>query len=267
MFDSMPHQNQAPIGWNTYPNSNATCIDAHIREAVFNNVKKSIIVLELYVKELDITLTRFFNCKKNRSGHYSVPRDSDFAKLYRLTTGEYPAQRFSKVEQLIKHILGSEFNCSYKDAESEKFGRYYKVTKINPIEPIITKAWHPSGKLVRKAPNKKNIEYKTNEETKRKLLGSEVENNRQHTGKKEETSTLHRSIYTNGLDANPIPLSHLENKTNKVEAYSITQTTIGHGNDGFIRKRSNKEKIFIYHRLEQETYDEYLDRVLDASFM
>jgi hypothetical protein len=123
------------------------CIDTKIGSIYTAGGNSPLLIMELYAEPNNATLTKFFNCQSKTKGCYTVPHNSDFAKLYRLTFGENPTKRFSKAHQLLGHFLGCRFFVGYETAASKKNGSYRKVTHIEPEKPILNDAWVATGAL------------------------------------------------------------------------------------------------------------------------
>jgi hypothetical protein len=90
----------------------------------------------------------FFNVEKNnKNKHYKVSKHSKFARLYRLSFGKNPQNRYSKAEQLRSHFAGLQFKCKTKQSKYRKGDTYLKVTEMHPINPILSDDWTPTGIL------------------------------------------------------------------------------------------------------------------------
>lgn len=100
--------------------------------------------------------TEFFNAKRTPKGNISVKPNSNFAKLYRLTTGTNPSHRFTRANKLLCHFIGHYFYCKTKDAIDKKTGVIYQsITAISPVNKHLSDDWSSTGTLIkhrRKAP-------------------------------------------------------------------------------------------------------------------
>ena len=102
------------------------CIDVRIGEIMTPGGKNPIFILELHNEAINAPLIKYLNCDSTTQGCYTVPHNSDFAKLYRLTIGDNPTKRFSRARQLLGHFLGRWFIVGYQDAQLKKGKHYFK---------------------------------------------------------------------------------------------------------------------------------------------
>lgn len=249
---------EAGVGWNIYEPEKAECINAKIGKVKTQAGNKDVLILELLALNSKRVLIKFFNCIKNRSGHISVNKNSDFAKLYRLGLGENPSSRFSKSQQLVKHFIGVLFECKYEEAESEDHGRYFKVKKISPVVPIITNEWLESGH-VRPKPRKTRLGITGSLEKTRKQLGSASEKSWQHLGNKLETTITLEASDSNASSGNSIPLPRKEIQDNKVEPSTSANESVNEEN------RVSIVRSFWYEKNDGETIEEYHSRAIEDS--
>lgn len=223
--------------------------------------KRLVLVMELESLESGRTLTKFFNCKRLISGHYSVNRNSDFAMLYRLATGDNPKSRFSKVEQLLKHLRGISFKCAYIQSESDRSGRYFKVKDLIPVAIMLGDEWLKSGKEIKKPYRRRQHTIpKKNpaRDIKRTSTGYSPDTRRIKTGYSLDMPTAAKARHTNVCNPNSIPLPHLTLQDSKVEplphsqGYSITEV-------------SERERVIEFERFDGEPTDEYWERAITIS--
>ena len=89
------------------------CGDTRIGVILTPGGEKPVFIMELYAEGINEPLIKFFNCSSKTKGCYTVPHNSNFAKLYRLTRGDIPKKRFSRSHQLLGHFLESRFYATY----------------------------------------------------------------------------------------------------------------------------------------------------------
>lgn len=253
--------NSVPPEWNVYDAEEAICVDTRLGEIQTAAGKKTVLIMVLEVIESGRTLTKFFNCKRLKSGHYSVNRNSDFAMLYRLAIGSNPKSRFSKVEQLLKHLRGINFKCTYIESQSDRSGRYFKVKDLIPVAIMFSDEWLASGREIRKPFRRrqsKTLKKKPAQDIKRTSVGYSTDTKRIKTGYSLDMPIGGKASYTNGWTSDSIPLSHLTLQDSKVEP-------LPHTSGYSVRQMSERERLIQYERFESETTDEYWDRVITTS--
>ena len=246
------------LGWNVYAPERAECINAKVGKAQTQGGKKDVLILELLALNSNRILIKYFNCTKNKSGHHSVSRKSDFAKLYRLGLGENPTNRFSKAQQLVKHFIGVLFECKYEDAESDSHGRYFKVKTISPVNPILNHEWLETGHLKPKR-RKHNALNSASLENNRKEFGYELDNSWQHQGNNLEIEITTEANVSKASSGNSIPLPHKEIQDNKVEPSTPSNESVNQEN------KYNNVRSFWYRKNNGETIDEYHSRAIEDS--
>lgn len=134
-----------------------TCVNTKIGTIAVKGGIKHVLVMELASADSEI-LIKFFNSEKTSKGNLTVSRNSDFARLYRLTTGENPSARFSRADRLLNHFVGYQFLVQHIDALDKKDTFYRKVTFICPLNPIVSEVWTATGHLIKNARSKsKNL--------------------------------------------------------------------------------------------------------------
>lgn len=242
-------------GWTKYGPSECVCVEAKTGQISTPGGIKHRIILTLIDLQSSKKLCLFFNTSKNKSGH-SVRRSSNFAKLYRITLGENPSDRFSKSQQLMKHFIGEKFLCEYELARSSKGENYYKGTSIVPIAPCETNEWLPDGsELITKNRRRQKDTKRTDT---RKSIGNQLAKERQLVGNLLETVNSEKPHEIRAEQ----PIS-LPNKLtdSRLSAYSPSSTTSDE------RVMNERERVFHYHPMPNETDDHYFDRVIDESWI
>jgi hypothetical protein len=229
-------------------------------------------------------INKFFNVTKTQKGNYTVGHNSDFAKLYRLTTGENPTARFSRADRLLKHLLGYEFVCEYDQSAWTDGTECLKVRNIRPLNPVQNNEWTITGNLKQKIKVKTRKTHKIsnvkmamecqkndnnlatdwqcfgNDKSLEaaKTLGLEHDFDfsvsvQQYDGIKPYHSNKDNNIYT-----------HTREDENLIDAeYSVTENKPKSNTQKIIK--SETETLFVYQQMQDETIDDYFDRVLDES--
>ena len=124
---------------------NFTCIA--VRKGCITTARGKAPVAIMELENDGMKALKFFNLRITKSKVLAVSRNSDFAKLYRLTIGTNPTNRFSRVTTLFKHLVGIEFECTtVHDAE------FYKVTSIKPLVLHAHDSWTTTGSELKKLP-------------------------------------------------------------------------------------------------------------------
>lgn len=116
--------------------------------------KAPVIVMELEADDGE-SVVKFFNARVTKVKNLAVPRNSDFARLYRLATGENPVARFSRINTLLKHFIGIEFQCMTTRDTDKKGSEFCKVTRITPSVPHVSDAWTATGAELKRPPKQK----------------------------------------------------------------------------------------------------------------
>nr|WP_305907704.1 hypothetical protein [Methylomarinum sp. Ch1-1]MDP4520477.1 hypothetical protein [Methylomarinum sp. Ch1-1] len=159
----------------------AQCVASKIGASHTQGGVKSVFVLELADVSTGELSIKFFNVELTKNGNYTVGRNSDFAKLYRLTIGENHSKRFSRANQLLSHFHGFEFSITDEVSKGQNGKRFKKVTKILPKHPVISDDWTPTGMLKMKPRKRpKSADSKGNEKAKSR---QQVGKKRQKVGK------------------------------------------------------------------------------------
>lgn len=130
-----------------------TCIGVRKGCIATGRGKAPVAIMEL---ESDgMTALKFFNLRITKSKVLAVSRNSDFAKLYRLSVGINPTNRFSRVTTLFKHLVGIEFQCTTVHDTDKKGAEFYKVTSIKPLVPHVHDSWTATGSELKRPPKQK----------------------------------------------------------------------------------------------------------------
>jgi hypothetical protein len=137
---------------NTY--IQCICVNTKVGSIAVKGGIKPVFILELVADSGEL-LVKFFNVQKTNKGNYTVGRSSDFACLYRLTTGENPAARFSRADRLLGHFKGYEFSVEYAEAIDKLNNFYQKVTAIKPLNPVVSEGWTVTGHLIKNVSQKR----------------------------------------------------------------------------------------------------------------
>lgn len=229
-------------GWTKHGPTKCECIEAKTGSIKTAGGPKDLIILTFVDLSSTEELLYFLNATKKKSDNYAVPRQSNFAKLYRLTTGKNPSSRFSKAQQLMNHFIGEYFICEYETAKSTKGHCYNKVTSIIPANIQQSDEWLSSGFTRKK---------------RRQINGNNLEKNWQIVGNQLETeiSEKPRHIWRQ------LPIqSHNNIATSRVSTYQHAPM----GTD--VKVINEREVVINYRQLPDETDDQYLDRVIDESW-
>lgn len=133
------------------------CVNTKIGTIAVKGGIKPIIIVEL-VTDTGELLIKYFNVNKSAKGNYTVTRNGDFARLYRLTIGENPSARFSRADRLLNHLVGHRFLVDFVESVNKRDNYYYKVTSIYPLNPIVSEGWTATGHLIKSVRSKnKNL--------------------------------------------------------------------------------------------------------------
>jgi hypothetical protein len=224
---------------------------------VQGNKLAPVFIMELYNETIDKPIIKYLNCNRtSNDSNYKVKPDSDFAKLLRLTTGEIANKRFSKAFQLKNHFLGYWFIAEFELYQPPKGPEYFKVSHIKPETPIRNDAWTIKGTLkkTRKKPSFAPLEAGDKEATKGRQVGENEAINKRQVGEQEALQTP----ISLGLE----PVFQSTNKDNSTSNVTNTQDHVV-SDDIFLNQTIN---VFHYSRLENETTNDYFDRVIEISF-
>lgn len=218
------------------------CIDARKGIIKIGSITKPVLILELINTDDQSTATKFFQCELTAKKNYSVPRNSDFAKLYRLTFGQSPDNRFSRADRLLGHFINEHFYCLTELAIDKKNNRYYQ--KVSDIKPLIiqkNELWTCAG-TKRKRP-------RNPQKTLDKKLATTWQENGNNLAKFCQQVGNDKPLQPSeilGHQAFSIPLNHPEQGNNTIN----TQEVIG----------ANFFKVWS--PMEGESYADFEDRFL-----
>jgi hypothetical protein len=129
------------------------CVNAKVGTIAVKSGIKPVFVFELADDQGEL-LIKFFNSDKTSKGNYTVGRNSDFARLYRLTIGDNPSARFSRADRLLGHFVGHGFLVEYTEAIDKLNNFYRKVTAIKPLNPVVSEGWTVTGHLIKNVSQK-----------------------------------------------------------------------------------------------------------------
>ena len=208
------------------------CVEWKQSISNINGIIQHSFVLDLCVVDTGEMLVKYLNCNSTTPNRYTVKHNGDFAKLYRLTLGSNPTKRFSDAGKLVSHFLDCRFFAEYKKTVAKNKIVYSKVVSLRPEKPILDDAWTSTG-MVKKA---------------RKVGNKTAESRWNIGGLSVDDKTLQASNSL-GLEAvfNPI------------------QSPEPRGND--VKRVLPQVKFFNYSRFENETINDFHNRVIDESFV
>jgi hypothetical protein len=219
------------------------CTDWRQSVSDFEGIGQHSFILDLCVISTGEMLVKYLNCNSTTKNRYTVKHNGDFAKLYRLALGSNPIKRFSEAQHLVSHFLGCRFFAQYTTAIGNDKKVYLKVVSLKPEKAILSDTWTSTG-MVKKA---RKARHKI-PETYRNITGDLPETYRNITGKTPDAKTLqaqqtlHREPLFNPTQS-PQPIS---NNAKEV-----------------LLPRAN---FFNYSKLENESTDDFHNRVIDESF-
>jgi len=162
-----------------------TCTDGRVFNARHGHKRNATIVLEFRSAEGE-KYVLYFNGVSNKKG-FAVRHNSKFAMLYRLALGENPVNRYSKVQQLIKHFIGYEFHVQESELKIEGNGETcHKVISCSPADVHTSIDWDKLGRLKPKPKKKSRLKRVPELEVSRKHNGNEQAINGQINGNRLE---------------------------------------------------------------------------------
>lgn len=177
----------------------AQCVGARVGEIRISAGVKPVLILELADKTGELHI-KFFSAGRTAKGNITVGRNSDFAKLFRISTGENPAARFSRADKLLSHFLGLWFDIKSESAINKRDSEYQRVTSIAPRYPIVTDGWTITGHLI------KNVRGKPDK--KQAIFGQRFVNNQAIIGQLLGNCNSTSDGETTGLEGDFNPISH-----------------------------------------------------------
>ena len=124
------------------------CVNARTGTIKTQGGNKDVLILEL-VDDCGEIYIKFFGANRTKKGNLCVNKNSDFARLYRLSTGRNQVSRFSRCSELLCHLINYQFVISWVDSVGAKGKKYKKVATIAPQDPVITDGWTLTGHLRR----------------------------------------------------------------------------------------------------------------------
>lgn len=201
-------------------------------------------ILDLCIVDTGEMLVKYLNCNSTTQNRFTVPQNGDFAKLYRLTLGSNPTKRFSEAGKLVSHFLGCRFFAEYKKTIAKNKIVYSKVISLRPEKPILNDSWTSTG-MVKKT---HKGGHKT-EEYQRKSSGLLADKQRIFSGKVADCKSLQAS---KSLGLEPV-FNHVQSPepiSKKVQRELVPRTN-----------------FFNYSRFENETIEDFHNRVIDESFI
>lgn len=223
------------------------CVDSKIGSINTQGGVRPVFILELADIDTGELSIKFFNVELTKKGNHTVGRNSDFAKLYRLTIGENPSARFSRANKLLSHFHGHEFSITDEKSRDQHGKPFLKVTAIAPEYPVISDDWTTTGTLKMKSRKRsKNADSKGNEKAKvRQQVDKKKAKSRQKLGNAKTLQT-------------PKTLG-LEHDLDPINPYPIQHKNISH------KPMPEREKFFNHVRHDDESVDEFYNRVIDLS--
>lgn len=232
------------------------CIDARIVNTNHSGKRNPSILLEFY-SDGDEKHIMYFNVVTNKEG-YAVRHDSKFACLYRLALGTNPIKRFSKVHQLMKHLIGVEFYIKNSQTKYDNGVSYQKVNDCSPVSPLCSEEWNKSGRLMPKRKEHRGGNTSDKLEIFRKSTGDELETGRKLVGNELET--------LNGCKPHKHLVSEANLPRNNVQRNKEQRNNV-QSDDVYNLIAINQGNTVTNHmRREGESNDEYYDRVIDETF-
>ena len=232
------------------------CINARIVNTNHSGKRNSSILLEFY-SDGDEKHIMYFNVVSNKQG-YAVKHDSKFACLYRLALGENPIKRFSKVHQLMKHLIGVDFYINNSQTKYDNGVPYQKVKDCSPVTPMYSEEWNKAGRLLPKRKEQRGRNTSDKLEIIRKPIGDELETGRKLVGNELET--------LNGCKVHKHWVSEANLPRNNVQRNKEQRNNV-QSDDMYKPIAINQGNTVTNHkRVEGESIDEYYDRVIDETF-
>jgi len=233
-----------------------TCTDGRVFEK-----KGSSIVLEFRSAEGE-KYVLFFNAVSNKKG-FSVKHNSKFAMLYRLALGANPVNRYSKVQQLIKHFIGYEFHVQESKLERDSNGEiYHKVVRCSPADPQSSIDWDKLGRLKPKLKKKSRLKRVPELEVSRENDGNEQAINWQINGNELEmqnSGTSRKQL----VCSDKLP----RNNITTCQHNSVQRNNVKPPVEKAISKSIEDKPSVTYHSRNQgESDDAYHDRVIEETW-
>lgn len=238
-------------GWTIYEPAQCECVSTKIASIKSPGGQKPIFILQLLTDDGQDVI-KYLNVKKLASGNYSAPKESDFAKLYRLSVGDNPTKRFSKAQQLLSHFHGIKFIVSFEEHRTTNNALYFKAIKLQPVLPIVKDGWTVSGQLKGK-PRGHYMRQKHSRP--RLLIGDYMATSRRNSGEGLDIENRVKPHFNLISSTNSAPLKHT--------TYNMKPLT----HNAVIRDKERQIRVYEYNRREHETVDAYYDRVINEAFI
>ena len=219
------------------------CVEWKQSISNINGIIQHSFVLDLCVVDTGEMLVKYLNCNSTTPNRYTVKHNGDFAKLYRLTLGSNPTKRFSDAGKLVSHFLDCRFFAEYKKTVAKNKIVYSKVVSLRPEKPILNDSWTSTG-MVKKT---RKGGYKT-EEYQRKSSGLLADKQRKSSGLLADCKTLQ--------GANSLGLEAVFNHVQSPEPIGKK-----------VKRALPQVKFFNCSRFENESTDDFHNRVIDESFV
>ena len=197
------------------------CIDIRTGAIHTTGGVKPVFVMQLHNESINEPLIKYFNCKKSTAGNYTVPHNSDLAKLYRSTIGDNPKKRYSEAHKILKHFLGYWFIAKYKQEQQTKGQVYFKVTHITPENPVINNAWTIDGTL-KKTTKKTTFTRPEIADNLRIIRGQFADKQRKNSGRFADGETLQPAKIL-GLEPvfHPTKTLNIQSKTTNTQDHVV----------------------------------------------
>lgn len=251
------------LDWDTGQPLECECIDAKIGTISTAGGQKHVIILTLLDHAHGREMVRFFNTRQIKGSNYSVPRNGSFAKLYRITIGENPVRKFSKSQQLMKHLIGEYFVCVFQNAEARGV-TYRKVTQIQAMHPKKDERWLEDGRLLKRRKSTRRDEryFVEKKSINEKPFGNRLETDWQLSGNQLETQYYQTPQQYCDESENQ---SHKNIQRPRVVAYQHASEVHTYMAVKVRNSSDSRERNIYYTRMPSESNEEYLDRVIDTS--
>lgn len=249
--------------WTVYEPAEFLCINAYTGSIKTPGAIKPVFILELYNDEKQISIIKFFNCKKTKKGNLVVDKNSDFACIYRISLGEDPSPRYSKAKQLLGHLIGLNFICEYEQAKDRNGSLYFRAKKMQPAKPQTGQTWFSNGKLKNKKGSRGRRRVSSKPDHHKEKSSEQRPSNKQaitekNVGNDLETSNPANTIIGNGL-------GHISSAYQDTTYVNNSVGSLRHEEYMDVEDISDREHVYRYQRKSGESDDEYIDRVINHS--
>jgi hypothetical protein len=231
-----------------------------------------VFIMELHSDDLREPVVKFFNVKKTPKGNYTVSPHSDFAKLYRLTFGLNPKKRWDRAVRFLKHFHDVRFIVDWKEIETPDKKTYLKATHIQPVDSIVDDGiWTETGTLIKAGrPYANHRKCSISRENTGGRLGEHRGNIGGRLGEdwgKQSASSPNEIAASSHFQSHNTIVKQYHSKaiTCQSVVHSVKESASVESNLDEEKPMIKKPQVFVYHQRPDETYDEYLDRVIDES--